>query len=331
MLYILYGEDDFSKRQALTKIEENVSDELSAGANITYIDGSSVTLNEFKVACETIPFLAEKRMVVTYGLLGRFEPKEKQTSGRKSTKNKEGTKDWQPFAETINNIPDTTILALIDDEINIKNVLYSSVSEKAKVMKFQLLKFREVAQWVRERVSYSGGRISTAASELLSRLVGNDLWALSNEINKLIAYAADRMIEEKDVRAIVTHAQESNIFALLDAIMESKINTAQGLLLQALNNGMAPSYLLTMLARQLRLAILTKEMLLMRKTKGEIQTKLAMPDFAFQKTLQQADKYSMEQLKDFYFKLLDTDLSIKTGRYSEDLALNILVVGMAKH
>lgn len=330
MLYILYGEDDFSRRQALTEIEKSAYDTASAGANITHIDGSSITLNEFKVACETIPFLAEKRMVVATGLLERFDLKEKQAVSKKTARQKEDTMEWKPFAETINNLPPSTILALVDNNVSTRNALYAAILEKAKVSRFPMLKNREIPEWIRTRIEGAGGKISTAVADLIAKLVGNDLWALSNEIDKLLAYASGRMIEEQDIRTIVTNAQESSIFVLLDAIMEGKIGTAQRLLFQSLNNGMAPAYLLTMLARQLRLALLAKEMTALHKNKGEIQTKLSLPDFAFQKTLDQAAKYSLEQLKNFYFKLLYTDLSIKTGKYDEDLALNILVTEMGR-
>ncbi|MFC1942384.1 hypothetical protein ACFLWU_04110, partial [Chloroflexota bacterium] len=39
----------------------------------------------------------------------------------------------------------------------------------------------------------------------------------------------------------------------------------------------------------------------------------------------QANKYSLARLKEVYHRLLEADLSIKTGKYDGELALNILI------
>nr|NIT57717.1 hypothetical protein [Fodinibius sp.]NIY26299.1 hypothetical protein [Fodinibius sp.] len=58
----------------------------------------------------------------------------------------------------------------------------------------------------------------------------------------------------------------------------------------------------------------------------EIQNKLGLTsEFALRKTLEQADRYPLERLKEVYHKLLEADLSIKTGKYGAELTLSILV------
>ena len=74
MLYILNGEDDFSLRQVLEEIKKRVGDPIVLEANTTLLDGQRVAVDQLRNACETVPFLAEKRLVIVEGLLGRFEP-----------------------------------------------------------------------------------------------------------------------------------------------------------------------------------------------------------------------------------------------------------------
>ena len=63
-----------------------------------------------------------------------------------------------------------------------------------------------------------------------------------------------------------------------------------------------------------------------RASEGEIRNRLGLThDFALRKTLEQANRYSLERLIDTYNRLLDADLAIKTGRYQAELALDILV------
>jgi len=51
--------------------------------------------------------------------------------------------------------------------------------------------------------------------------------------------------------------------------------------------------------------------------------------YALDKTLSQAKLYDFEGVKRAYDKLLETDLAIKTGRYSDKLALELLVTELA--
>ncbi|GAI47378.1 unnamed protein product [marine sediment metagenome] len=63
----------------------------------------------------------------------------------------------------------------------------------------------------------------------------------------------------------------------------------------------------------------------------EIQDKLGLTsEFALRKTLEQAGRYSLARLKEVYHRLLDADLSIKTGKYDAELALNILIAELCQ-
>ena len=67
------------------------------------------------------------------------------------------------------------------------------------------------------------------------------------------------------------------------------------------------------------------------KPKIEIQNKLGLPsEYALRKTLEQAGRYSFPRLKEVYHQLLEADLSIKTGKYNAELALNILVAQLCQ-
>jgi len=148
---------------------------------------------------------------------------------------------------------------------------------------------------------------------------------MSGEINKLALFAAGRRIEEEDIKAVVSSAQEANVFAMVDAILEFKAGTAELLLEQLLSRGASSAYLLAMLSRQVRLIVQTKELRRQRKPEVEIQSKLGLAPFPLRKTLEQAQRYPLERLKAVYRKLLEADLAIKTGKFEGGLALNLLI------
>lgn len=332
MLHILLGQDDYSLRQALEEIKKSVGDPASLMPNTTVLEGAKVTPEQLRSACETVPFLADKRLVIIEGLLERFEPKGR-VKKKKSPRQPGQAEDYQPEVQSIKNLPPFTELVIISGDIKAANPLLVELSSLAKVRRFPLLKRDELIRWVEQRVALqSKNGISKKAVDLMVRLVGNDLWTMSNEIDKVVLFTGGRSIEEADVKAVVSHAQEANIFNMIDAIMESRVSVAQELLQELFIQGMEPAYILVMLARQVRIIFQVREMRDRGLSRGVIQTKLGLTsDFVLRKAWEQADKYSPARLIQVYHKLLEADIAIKTGKYhTPELVLDILVAEMGQ-
>lgn len=333
MLHILIGENDFTLRQALEEIKKSVGDPASVMPNTTVLEGARVTPEQLRSACETVPFLADKRLVVVEGLLERFEPKGRGKKKKSFNKNN-SSEDFQPLVESMKALPPFTELVIIGGNVKSSNPLLLGLASLAKVQKFPMLKQDELKRWVKQRVVQAGqgSDISEKAVNLIVGLVGNDLWTLANEIDKLVLFAEGRTIEESDVRAVVSHAREASIFSMVDAIMESRVGLAQELLQQLFQQGMAPAQILVMLARQARIIFQVRDMRDRGISRGVIQSKLRLTsDFVWRKAWEQADKYSLARLDEVYHKLLDADIAIKTGKYGDpELVMDILVAELGR-
>ena len=331
MLYILSGQDDFSLNQSLEKIKGDVGDPEALAANMTVLEGPQVTVDQLRSVCEAAPFLADKRLVIAKGLLQRFQPSDRpvrQGRGRRTISQPDG---HETLATYISTIPDSTILVLVEDEIKSTNPLFRDLSGKAKVQFFPLLREDKLKQWVQNRVKEEGGSITPQAVDLLSRLVGSNLWIMSSEISKLLLFAAGKRISEEDIQLVVGYTQQANVFAMVDAIVESRAKTASQLFQQLLNQGASPSYLLVMLARQLRLIVRTRDIQTARMSPNELRSRLGLTsEFVAKKALEQARHYSLPRLRQVYQQLLETDLAIKTGKFEPELALNILVAELCQ-
>ncbi len=328
MLYILAGPDDYTLTQALEQIKKGLGDPGMLAAATTRLDGPEVTPDSLREVCQTLPFLAEKRLVILRGLLERFETRPASADG--SRPERPATRDAGPYAQTLANLPETTEVVLIEDSLPRNNPLLKEISGKATVRSFPLLRGSQVTQWVLTRASEKGGSISPEAVGLLCQLVGGDLWAMASEIDKLVLYAEGRRIEAEDVRTLVSSAQDISVFTMIDAIVDFKAEAAGQLLQQLLRRGAAPAYLLYMLDRQFRMIIRAKQLEAQGQSDGAVQTKLGISaSFALERTLAQANRYSLPRLKQVYRQLLEADLSIKTGRFDGELALYLLVASLA--
>jgi DNA polymerase-3 subunit delta len=327
LIHVFYGADDFSMHEALDEIKKGLGESSMLSANTMRLEGAKLRQDELECAVQSVPFFGEKRLVIIDGLLGRFEPKEKRGAAKKAAKPpKEGDAEMpKTLAALINSTPESSILILLDGEVGKSNALLKEISSKANIRLFAPLKGMQLESWIKKRVAQAGSTISEDALKSLVRLVGSDLWVMNGEIEKLVLYADGRAIEAEDVKKLVGLSREASIFTLVDAIVEGRLNLANQSMNEMLESGAAPSYVLVMLARQLRLLVRAKELKNAGQSENAIQGTLGLADFPFRKTLEQTSRYSMTRLRDFYHRLLDTDLAIKTGRYGDELALTILV------
>ncbi len=331
MLYILSGQDDYSLSESLEEIKRGIGDQTLLAANTTTLDGQQMTLDQLRAVCETLPFLAERRLVIIKGLLERFEPRGRSSRRKKTAAVTNRQNEYKSLATYISKLPDSTILVLVSGKIASKNPLFSELSPKARVKSFPLLRGAGLRQWIQGQAAKEGGTISPQAIDLLAKLVGGNLWIMANEINKLTQFTSGRRIEEGDIKMVVSYAQQANVFAMVDAILEFKVGLAEQSLHQLLQRGASSAYLLVMLSRQVRMIVRVKELRNQRKPEREIRTKLGLiPEFAWRKIIEQAERYPLERIKEVYPKLLEADLSIKTGKYEGELALNILITELCR-
>ncbi len=331
MFYILYGQDDFSLNRAVDRIKADLGEPQMLSVNTTRLDGQKLALRELKESCDTTPFLSSYRLVIVDGLLRRFDPQPGKRRFGKSAATKSTNKlgEWEGLASYVKQMASTAVLILVDGKISGYNTLLKKLSPLAKVKTFPLLRGKGLTAWIQQRVAEEGGGIAPEAVNLLTELIGGNLWAMNNEILKLGLYAQGRSINEDDVRQLVDYAQEANIFALVDAIVVGQIETAQRMLHRLYQEGTPATYILAMITRQFRLIAQARE-LGSGLSRQQIQDKLGLTsNYALDKTLNQAKLYDFEHIKRAYDKLLEADLAIKTGKYNDQLALELLVAELS--
>ena len=331
MLYLLHGPDDFSRGEALAEIKQEIDDPTLLATNTTVLDGRQLTPEHVRNVCATAPFLSEKRLVIIEGLLERFEPKVRSSRQQKTPSTVNKKDEYKLWASHLKDTPESTILVLAEGRVSNKNPLLKELSSKATVKSFPLLNKTRLRQWIEKRVRDEGSKISPQATDLLSKLVGSNLWIMNHEINKLALLASGRIIEQEDVKELVGYAQQASVFTMVDAILELRAGLAEQALQLLLDRGAAPAYLMVMLSRQIRMIARIKEFKHQGKSEVEIQNRLGLTsEFAFRKTLEQASSFPLERIKEVYHRLLETDLAIKTGKYKGELALNILIAELCQ-
>ncbi|MBN1369234.1 MAG: DNA polymerase III subunit delta [Dehalococcoidaceae bacterium] len=332
MLYLFVGKDNYSLNQALRELKTGLNAGELLEANTVNIDGRRTTPGEVSLVVSALPFLASKRLVIVDGLLERFD-KTADRAKRGKNKTAAGSPDSpQSFAEVLLQKPDTTILVLTAGEVSRSNPLFKRLQSEAVLNEFPLLKDTELATWVKQQVALRGAAITPEAARALAEQVGGELWAMANEIDKLVAYAGGRQISVTDIGCLVAWSPEASIFKMVDSVIEGKASQAEAELEILLSEGMNSGQILAMLSRQVRMITLARDMIERGLSQSEIQARLGIThDFVLRKTLQQARRHTIERLKLFYKRLVEADFTIKTSRLEPELALSVLVESLARN
>jgi len=330
MFYLFHGEDEYSRSLAIAKMKARLGDPTTVDLNVTLLDGKKATLDELMHACDTVPFLAEKRLVIVNDLAARFEPK----AARRKGESEQDRAFLQALGEYLSRLPESARLVFLErKKISRGNPIHGLALSGARgyVKEFRPPKGRAVNHWIANRVQEKGGRIEPGAINLLGAFVGNDLRLLGQEIDKLLTYTGgERPIREPDVQSLVSYVQEADIFQMVDALGKRDTRQAMELLHRLLEDGQPPLYLLYMITRQFRILLRVKELLGKGTSAADIKGLLRLHPFVVEKTVKQAPNFSTAQLEAIYHRLLEIDLAVKTGAMEPRLALKVFVTELER-
>jgi DNA polymerase-3 subunit delta len=319
--YVFHGTDEFSRHAQLQAMRGQMGDPAMAELNTVMLNGEAVSAAEVLAAASAVPFLASKRLVIVDGMLTWLTRKGAGKSAREQL---------GELVERLPHLPDFARIVFVEPE---------TLSESHPVLKLAKTDPggyhklfdppRNPTAWIinQARQEY-GTEITPQAAAALAEVIGEDLRAADSELAKLAAYVnGERPIQESDVVLLTPYVAEADVFAMVDALGHRDGATAARLLHRLLDSD-EPLRLFGMMVRQFRLLILAREYLDGGGAPGQIGVAIGVHDYVGKKLAQQVGAFTLDQLESIDHLLLETDLSIKTGKMDSVLALDLLIAGV---
>jgi DNA polymerase-3 subunit delta len=335
MFYVLHGDEEFTRSEEIARLKSLVAQEGMGDLNIITLDGRKTTLGELRDACNTLPFLSDKRLVIVEGLLQRWGSKGRARKGKTAGATTDAEEDpISTLIEYLPKMPPSTRLLFIESGALPRShplLAYAKDNPAGYVREFQAPSDAQLNVWVVKRAKDKGVSIARDAAGVLVTFVGSNLRLLDQELEKLAGYAGyARPITAQDVRTLVSAAHDDDIFAFVDALgARNKARAIQNLH-ELLDGGSNELYLLTMIARQFRLILAAKDCQMRGLKPAEIQRTLHIShSFVVDKLLQQGRSFAVQELERIMARILELDQAIKTGRIQGALAVELLVVEIA--
>jgi DNA polymerase III subunit delta len=343
MLYVIYGSDPLARREAFGKLKAELDKDGSLVTNSATFDARQTTPQEVMAACDTVPFLGDRRLVVVEGLLQRGSRIKK---GRKGTPSRAAKFDdadeeeeddagvWIALAEYVPRMPPTTTLVLLDDEVPARNALLTAIGPLGKVEHCTLPNEKTLPSWVTQRAKTMGLKIDARAASVLAELIGPDPMTLSSELEKLLAYSGGSVVREADVRELVSRAKEHKGWELADAVLDGQSAKAARVLHELMEDGAVAAVLLSTVAGRYRRIAIVRDMLDRGEPGTQIARRLGVKlGFGLDKLIDQAQRTPYAAIRAAYARLIQAERDLKTGitggLMDDRLALELAVQELA--
>lgn len=305
MAYLFYGEDTYRSQEKILLLIAKYRKSNPESFNLIRIYSQEADYDEIIRQIFATPFFSGKRLIIIEDFL---------VSVSESLQ--------QKMSLSLSKIPESSIVVFWEKgPIKNQSELFLQLNKSKNVQKFNYLTQPELIRWIEKFLSDKGAKGTLPAINLLSRFVGNDLWQMSNELNKLIYYVNGRAIEPDDVRFMVVPNEEYNQFAFLDRLFAPEINNTSLQELKKTDLSGTPVILtLKIINTTLIKVIIAKSWIENAMPKSEIAKKLKLSPYAANITYARAQKFSWDKLRHWQNIVCDIDEGIKSGRINEESA-----------
>ena len=204
--------------------------------------GKDVDVGEVISLADTMPFFAEKRLILIENS-GLFK------------------KDAEPLASYLSRMPESTVLLFVEEQVDKRNKLYKKVRDIGYAAELGRQPEGQLKRWITGILRQEGRQISPGALELFLSSVGDDMEHIRTELDKLIAYTEGREeIRSSDVEAICSVQVTGQIFEMIADIAARRQKKALEKYYDLLALKEPPMRILFLIARQFNQLLVVKEL-----------------------------------------------------------------------
>lgn len=306
-IYLLYGEEAYLKKQYKDKLR-NAMLSPEDTMNFAYYEGKGVNVKEIIDLAETLPFFAERRLIIleNTGFLKNATPE---------------------LADYIKDMPDSTAMIFVESEVDKRGKLYKAIQKKGRVVELGRQDESTLLRWIAGNIKKEGKQVTESTVRYFLTKVGTDMENIQKELEKLFCYTLEEnVITKTHVEEICTEQITNQIFDMVNAVADKQQKKALDLYYDLLALKEPPMRILFLLARQFKLLMEVKELDNHGYIKKDIASKTGLHPFVVGKYQEQAKSFSLKQLRRIIEESVDIEESVKSGRLSDTLGVELFII-----
>ncbi len=301
-VYLLVGDDVYTRDRHVTQLRKQLQEQGLQAQDEERHHAEDVDLESIFATARTPSFWSPRRFLILYDaqllseesrahLLGYVEHPSSTTcmvitvqppSGRKS-------KAWTAW--------------------------YQSMSQAAIVVNCARPHAKDVAQCIRELAKELNITLSRGAGMALIERTGGKLQAVRDALERLALFVGSaRSVKREDIERLVRDEPEASTFDLVDAIGERQTGRALSLTGRLLDERVSdPVAIVGLLAWHLSRLQKVQRVVQEGGQSPDVAREIRVPPFVARRMIDQAGRYTSDELAVCFERLLEADLALKGG------------------
>jgi DNA polymerase-3 subunit delta len=304
--YLIYGDEPYLKKQYEDRlIKAIVGDDTM---NCAMFDKDNVSVQEIISIGDTMPFFAERRLIVV------------EDSGFFKSSNDE-------LADYIKKIPDYLTIVFVEEQVDKRNKVYKAVADKGYASEMNAQTVSVLTKWIASLFKGENKSITQEASMCLLDKTGASMNLIRQEIEKLAAYTIDKpVVEKSDVEAVCTTQTVSKIFDMVSAIGNKNEQLALSLYYDLLTLKEKPMSILFLIVRQFNGILQVSEGLKAGKSNAQMAKEIGSAPFVIGKYASQAKNFPKDKLIAALKDCAEAEENVKSGRLTDRIAVEMIII-----
>lgn len=309
-VYLLYGEEEYLKKQYRDRLKKAIAGDDTM--NYSYYDTDNASVKDIIDVCETLPFFAQKRLVIM------------ENTGFLKSSNDE-------LADYIKHIPDYLVIVMVEKDVDKRNKVYKAVDSVGYVCEMKPQTTATLEKWIAGLLAKDNLKISREACDLILDKTGAGMDYIKQETEKLVSYCQGRtVVTVEDVGKVCATQTTSHIFDMISAIANKKQQQALDLYYDLLELKEPPMRILYLIVRQFNGILQVKDIMSRGISGKEIASKIGAAPFVVGKYQAQAKYFEMNTLLDALNECAKTEEAVKQGRLNDRLGVELIIIKYSK-
>ncbi len=305
-VYLIYGEERYLVSQYKERLREAIIGDDTM--NYSYYEGRKIDINSLIDTCDTMPFFAERRLVIV------------EDSGFFKSAN-------DKLNDYLKQLPEYLHILFVESEVDKRNKVYKTVNEVGYVSVMDLQDHATLSRWIVGLLKNDGKAITGKALELLLEKAGQEMSYIRSEVEKLVCYCMDKdHIDEQDVEQVCVTRTANRIFDMITAIALHKQKQALELYYDLLLLKEPPMRILALIVRQFNMLMQVKELQKQQLDNKTIASKMGVAPFVVGKYMTQAKSFTSGQLRDALNDMAGMEEAVKTGNMKDVTAVELIII-----
>lgn len=305
-IYLLCGDEAYLRKQYRDKLKTAICGDDTM--NYAYFEGKGIQTEEVILIADTMPFFADRRLVVV------------ENSGFFKSAN-------EKMVEFIDRIPETVVLLFVEEEVDKRGKLYKLIKEKGYISEMSAQTPATLQKWIVGILNGNNKKITKETLDYFIAGAGTDMTNISSELEKLISYTKGRdVITISDVNEICTVQTVGKIFDMIDAMGNKNRVRTLDLYYDMIEVKEPPMRIMYMLARQFNIMLQVGELHRNGMSGKEISVKLGLAPFVVTKAMKQVGNFKAGDLKAALRECLQIEEDVKNGRVDEKIGVEMILI-----